>query len=224
MVKVIIPEELLNANEEIAADNRRLLEDMGVVMVNLTGGQGAGKTSLLEKTLPLLTDKFSVAVITGDIYATCDADRITKTGVELVQVNTHETSCLNAKMIKNVLDQLHLVELDLIIVESVGNIFCPTEFDLGDDFKIVISCVAEGMDKTSKYPMSYRQAYAVVINKTDLLPYTDFNLGSYVEELFKINGDIKVFPVSALKDEGIEEWSQLIGRMIWKRRRNLTVL
>ena len=178
MVKVIIPEKLLKTNEEIAADNRRLLEEMGVVMVNLIGEPGAGKTSLLEKTLPLLTDKFCIAVITGDIYTTCDAERMAKTGVELVQVNTNGTSFLDARLIENALKQLQLVELDLVIVESAGNLFCPTEFEFGDDFKIIISCVSEGMDKTSKYPMSYSEAYAVVITKADLLPYTEFNLGS----------------------------------------------
>ncbi|TGE31135.1 hydrogenase nickel incorporation protein HypB [Desulfosporosinus sp. Sb-LF] len=217
-------EKLLKANEEIAAVNRRLLEGKGVVMVNLIGGPGAGKTTLLEKTLPLLTDKFCVAVIEGDIYTTYDAERIAKTGVEVVQINTHGACHLDAKMIGDALNQLPLDELDLIIIENVGNLVCPAEFDLGDDYKITISSVTEGMDKPAKYPLAFREAYGVVITKTDLLPYTVFNLGSYVEELFKINGNLKIFPVSALKDEGIEDWSQLIGRMIWRKRRNLTVI
>lgn len=224
MVEVILTEKLLKANEEIAAGNRRLLEGKGVVMVNLIGEPGAGKTTLLEKTLPLLTDKFCVAVIEGDIYTTCDADRIAKTGVEVVQINTHGAYSLDAKMIEDALKQLPLIELDLIIIKNVRNLVSPAEFDLGDDFKITISSVTEGMDKQAKDPLAFREAYAVVITKTDLLPNTDFNLGSYAEKLFKINSNIKIFPVSALKDEGTEEWSQLLGRMIWKKRRNLTVI
>ena len=224
MDKVILTEKLLKVNEGIAAGNRRLLEGKGVVMVNLIGEPGAGKTTLLEKTLPLLADKFCVAVIEVDIDTTCDADRLAKTGVEVVQINTHGACNLNAKMVENALKQLPLIELDLIIIKNVRHLICQAEFDLGDDFKITISSVAEGMDKPAKYPLAFSEAYAVVISKTDLLPDTDFNLGLYVEELFKINDNIKIFPVSALKDEGTEELSQLLGRMIWKKRRNLTVI
>lgn len=224
MVKVIVADELVKANEETAAGNRRLLEEKGVVMVNLIGGPGAGKTTLLEKTLPLLSDKFCVAVIEGDSYTTCDADRIAKTGVEAVQINTRGACHLDAKMIEEALKQLPLDELDLIIIENVGNLVCPAQFDLGDDYKFVLSSVTEGVDKPAKYPLAFRQAFGVVITKTDLFPYTDFNLGSYIEELFEINNKLKIFPVSSLKDEGTEEWSQLVGRMIWRKRRGLTVM
>jgi hydrogenase nickel incorporation protein HypB len=224
MVKVVLAHKLMQANEEVALGNRRILEEKGVVMVNLISGPGAGKTTLLEKTIPLLSDKFGVAVIEGDIYTTHDAERIAKTGVEVVQINTYGACHLDAAMIAEALKQLPLDELDIILVENVGNLVCPAEFDLGDDYKIVVSSVPEGMDKPAKYPLAFQKAFAAVITKIDLLPYTDFNLGIYIEQLFKINSNLKIFPVSALKEEGLEEWSQLIGRMAWKKRRNLNVI
>lgn len=224
MVKVVLADKIIKVNEDIAVRNRELLEQKGVVMVNLISGPGAGKTTLLEKTIPLLTDKFNVAVIEGDIYTTQDADRIAKTGVEVVQINTQGACHLDAAMIDEAFKQLPLDELDLIFVENVGNLVCPAEFDLGDDFKVVVSSVTEGMDKPAKYPLAFREAAAAVITKTDLLPYVEFNLGSYVEKLFKINSNIMIFPVAAVKDEGIEEWSQLIGRLVWKKRRQLNIM
>lgn len=219
MVKVVLARKILQANEEVALKNRMLLREKGVVMVNLLSGPGAGKTTLLEKTLPLLKDKFGVGVIEGDIFTTHDADRIAQKGVEVVQINTHGACHLDAAMVQDALNQLPIDHLDLIFVENVGNLVCPAEFDLGDDLKIVVSSVAEGMDKPAKYPLAFQKACAAVISKVDLIPYTDFNLGAFIDTIFKINANLKIFPVSAVKDEGIEEWSQFIGRMIWQRRR-----
>lgn len=167
MVKVVLAEKLMKANEDVAACNRHILKEKGVIMVNLISGPGAGKTTLLEKSLPLLTDKFCIGVIEGDIYTTRDAERIAKTGVEVVQINTHGACHLDAQMISEALKQLPLNELDLIFVENVGNLVCPAEFDLGEDYKIAVSSVAEGMDKPAKYPLVFREAFAAVITKTD---------------------------------------------------------
>ncbi|MDN5345522.1 MAG: hydrogenase nickel incorporation protein HypB [Clostridia bacterium] len=224
MVKVVLAQKLLQANEEVAAENRRLLEEKGVVMVNLISGPGAGKTTLLERTLPLLKDKLGVAVIEGDIYTTRDAERIAGTGVEAVQINTRGACHLDAAMVNEALRQLPLNDLDIIFVENVGNLVCPAEFDLGDDYKIVVASVPEGMDKPAKYPLAFQKAFAALITKIDLLPYSDFNLGAYIEQLLTINPNLKIFPLSALKGEGVEEWSQFIGRVAWKRRRNLDVI
>ncbi|MEL7563941.1 MAG: hydrogenase nickel incorporation protein HypB [Dehalobacterium sp.] len=219
MVKVVLAQKILQANEEVALKNQMLLKEKGVVMVNLISSPGAGKTTLLEKTLPLLKDKFGVGVIEGDIYTTQDAERIAQKGVEVVQINTEGACHLDAAMIREALDQLPMDHLDIVFVENVGNLVCPAEFDLGGDLKIVVSSVSEGMDKPAKYPLAFQKSCANVITKVDLVPYTDFDLGAFIETVFKINPTLKIFPVSAVKDEGIEEWSQFIGRMLWKRRR-----
>ena len=219
MVKVVLAQKILHANEEVALKNKLLLKEKGIVMVNLISSPGAGKTTLLEKTLPLLKDKFGVGVIEGDIYTTQDAERIAQKGVEVVQINTEGACHLDAAMIREALDQLPIDKLDIIFVENVGNLVCPAEFDLGDDLKIVVSSVAEGMDKPAKYPLAFQKACANVITKIDLMPYTDFDLGAYIESVLKINPNLKVFPLSAVKDYGVEEWGQFIGRMLWNRRR-----
>lgn len=219
MVKVVLAQKILQANDEVAINNKKLLKEKGVIMVNLISSPGAGKTTLLEKALPLLTDKFGVGVIEGDIYTTHDADRIAQKDVEVVQINTEGACHLDASMIREALQQLPLDHLDLVIVENVGNLVCPAEFDLGEDMKIVVSSVSEGMDKPEKYPLAFQKAGVNVITKMDLIPYTDFKLESFIEKVFKINPMLKIFPVSAVKNEGIEEWSQFIGRMLWKKRR-----
>ncbi len=224
MVNVIYSNKIIKANGDIAAENRSFLEEKGVVLLNLVSAPGAGKTTLLEKTLPLLVDKFKVAVIEGDIYTTQDAERIAQAGAEVVQINTEGACHLDAVMIREAIKQLTVEELDLIIVENIGNLVCPAEFDLGGDVKVVVASVTEGMDKPTKYPLAFKEAAIAVITKTDLLPYVEFNLGAYIDTLFKLNPNIKIFPVTSTKDEGIEEWCQLIGRLIWKKRRSINVL
>lgn len=224
MIKIITPEKTLQDNESIAKKNRNIMNENGIIMINLIGGPGAGKTTLLEKTLRLLNDKFNVAVINGDPYTSYDAEKLAATGVvDVVQINTQNNCCLNAGMVARAIEQLPLEQLDLIIIENVGNILCTVDVDLGENFRLLAVSVTDGMHGPEKYPLAFKSAFAVAITKTDLLPHVNFNLGAYISQLMQVNSNLKIFPLSAEKDEGTEDWSQLIGRMLWKGRRFISV-
>ena len=214
-------QELIRTNEEIAADNKRLMEENGVIMVNLIGESGTGKTTILEKVLPLLKAKLNISVIEGDIDAPDAGKRIAVLGVDAVRVDTRGALCLDAAMVNEALRQLPLGNVDLVVVENVGNLNCSAEVDLGGDLKIIVSGVTEGMDLPSRHSMAFQNASVALISKIDLLPHGEFNLLAYIEQLVAINAGLKIFPLSALVGEGIEELSNFIGRMVWKKRRNL---
>lgn len=211
-MKVFVVKDLLAANEEVARENRRLLDRFGLTVVNLIGGPGAGKTTLLEKTISLLGGHLRFGVIEGDIYTTRDAERLEKLGVEVVQINTAGACHLDAAMVGRVLRELPLAELDVLVVENVGNLVCPAEFDLGEDLKVAVLSVTEGSDKPAKYPLVFHQAKACVLTKLDLLPYTDFDLEGVKEEIARINPAIEVFPLSARTGEGMGAWCQWLSR------------
>lgn len=203
-----------------ARENKILLEEKGIVMVSLVGATGVGKTTLLEKALTFLTDKYSIAVICGHKD---DADRLARSGVDVMQVERdQEQTSLDAAMIARALEELPLDVLDLIFIENDEHAGLNSN-DLGEQFKVIVASVEEGMDKPGRYA-GFRDGFAAVINKIDLLPDDNFDLGSYINQLLEINDKLKVFPLSAQKEEGIEEWSQLIGRALWKGRRNINVI
>jgi hydrogenase nickel incorporation protein HypB len=199
-------QELLRANEEIARENRAVVDAQKLLTINLISAPGAGKTTLLEKTIAGLKDDLSIGVIEGDIYTTRDAERIAGQGVAVVQINTSGGCHLDARMVATALQALPLNMLDLLFIENVGNLVCPAEFHLGEDYKVAVLSVTEGSDKPAKYPLVFREAQAVVINKTDLLPYTDFALDTAVKELKSINSILEIFNVSAKNGAGMEAW------------------
>lgn len=201
-------ENILAANEEMARENRRLLDKYGLIVVNLIGGPGAGKTTLLEKTVSFMGHELRLGIIEGDIYTSRDAERLEKLGVEVIQINTAGACHLDAAMVGKVLPELPLADIDLLVVENVGNLVCPAEFDLGEDAKVAILSVAEGTDKPAKYPLVFHEARACVITKIDLLPYTDFNLDTVKNEIAQLNPDLEVFQVSARTGEGMEAWCE----------------
>jgi len=207
-VKVFVVKDLLAANEEAARENRRLLERYGLAVINLIGGPGAGKTTLLEKTIALLGASLRFGVIEGDICTTRDAERLSRLGVEVVQINTAGACHLDAAMVGRVLGELPLADLDVVVVENVGNLVCPAEFDLGEDLKVAVLSVAEGSDKPAKYPLVFHQAKACILTKLDLLPYTDFDLAAVTEEIRRLNPALEIFPVSARTGEGMGAWCQ----------------
>jgi len=217
-LKVVMGQRLLKANEQVAAENRTRFAGAGTLVVNLISSPGAGKTTLLERTLPWLRDKFRIAVIEGDMYSVRDAQRIADYEVEVVQINTAGVCHLDAPMVARALEELSEARYDLLFIENVGNLVCPAEFDLGEDLKVALLSVTEGADKPAKYPLVFQSARAVVINKSDLLPYTDFELETVVTELKALNPELEVFLLSAKTGEGIKEWCTWLEKLTGRKQ------
>ncbi len=207
-MKVELVSNILDANTAIAEQNRQLFARKGVFVLNLMSAPGAGKTTILEKTIETLGDQLRVGVVEGDICTTRDAERIAAHGIPVVQINTDGACHLDANMILRSVQNLPLNELDLLVIENVGNLVCPAEFDLGEDLKAMVISVTEGNDKPTKYPLMFRESRAILVNKLDLQPYTDFSLDVLGKDLAELNPQAKVFPVSAKTGEGIAEWCQ----------------
>lgn len=206
-MKVKIVKNILEANERIALSNRQRFEEYGVFVVNLMSAPGAGKTSLLEKTLLTLDGRVKVGVIEGDIVGTEDAERLLRFNIPLVQINTQGACHLDANMIGEVLNELPLEELDILFIENVGNLVCPAEFNVGEDMKVMILSVTEGDDKPSKYPLMFKESSALIINKIDLVPHLDINMERIKKDSLKINPSLKIFEISCRTGEGIEQWT-----------------
>ena len=215
-LKVVMAQKILRANEQVARENRARLA--GLPTVNLISSPGAGTTTLLEKTIQALREEITIGVVEGDIYTTRDAERIAGQGAAVVQVNTAGLCHLDANMVARALDQLDLDRLDLLFIENVGNLVCPAEFDLGEDYKVALLSVTEGGDKPAKYPLVFRESHAVVINKSDLLPYTDFDMNKVQEEIRTINPEILIFVTSAVTGEGIEAWCAWLKESVRNKR------
>ena len=210
-MKVKVVTRILEANDRIAEENRRRFDDAGVYVVNLMGAPGAGKTSLLERTIKALTPQRKIGVIEGDIVGTDDAERIGALGVPVVQINTGGACHLDANMINEVLDELPLGDLDLLIIENVGNLVCPAEFKVGEDIKMMVLSVAEGHDKPLKYPLMFRESKALVLNKVDLLPYVNTDITKMRNDSLALNPNLKIFEVSCATGSGIDQWAQWLN-------------
>jgi len=178
---------------------------------------GAGKTSLLEKTIDALKDDVGIGIIEGDIQSTQDAERIARKGVPAVQINTGGECHLDGNMIRDAFKEFDFENMDLLIVENVGNLVCPAEFKVGEDFKAMILSVTEGDDKPSKYPLMFRESKVLLINKIDLLPYVDCSLDRIKEDSLKINPDLSIFEISCKTGEGLEEWYEWLRERIKNR-------
>lgn len=184
---------ILEANEATAKANKELLKAKRVFTINVMGSPGAGKTTLLERTIELLKDRIRMGVIEGDIYTAKDAQRIEKHGIPVKQINTGGACHLDARMVEKALNFFNLDELDLMIIENVGNLVCPVEFNLGEDLKIAVLSITEGDDKPLKYPLIFKESAAVLINKVDMLEFTDVNLETLERDIRLINPHIKIF-------------------------------
>ncbi len=207
-MEIKVLKDILGANEQIARKNRELLEKNKVFAVNIMASPGAGKTSLVLQTIRTLRDKVKVGVIEGDISSSIDAQTVGKEGVPVVQINTGGECHLDANMIQNALNNLPLKEIDLLIIENVGNLVCPAEFNLGEHRKVLVASVPEGDDKPHKYPLMFTTVDAVVLNKTDLLPYVKFNTDAFTKAVKGINAKVAIFPVSCTTGTGIPAWSK----------------
>jgi hydrogenase nickel incorporation protein HypB len=212
-VKVL--EDVLDANGTIAAANRDDFERAGVTAVNLMSAPGAGKTTLLERSLRRL-EGVRVGVLEGDVASTLDADRIAHLHVPVVQIDTDPGfggEChLDANMVRSALPSLPLDELDLLVIENVGNLVCPAEFRVGEHHRVMVSSVAEGEDKPLKYPLMFRACELVLVNKIDLLPHLDFDLERYLQNLDAVHPDVERLLVSAKTGEGVEAWREWLVR------------
>ncbi|MFN2282601.1 MAG: hydrogenase nickel incorporation protein HypB [Anaerolineales bacterium] len=204
--KVSIVENIHSANDQLAADNQRKLDDARLFSINIMASPGAGKTSLIEKTLGILTPNHAVAAIDGDVATSIDADRAAEAGATAVQINTGGQCHIDAPMLSNALGQLDLAEFDLLLVENVGNLICPASFKLGTDKNILIASIPEGDDKPYKYPAMYQDVDALIVNKIDLLPYIDFDMEYFQQGVQMLNPGLITFKVSCTTGEGIDAW------------------
>ena len=205
--RVPVVENILSANDRLAAENRARIDSAGVFAINIMASPGAGKTSLIEQTLPRLADRLRVAVVDGDIATSIDADRAAAAGAQAaIQVNTGGECHLDAVMLHGALNQLDLTQFDLLIVENVGNLVCPAGFQLGTHKSILVASVPEGDDKPYKYPGMYRGVDALVVNKVDLLPYINFRMDYFTRGVEALNPGVVTFPTSCRTGEGMDAW------------------
>jgi hydrogenase nickel incorporation protein HypB len=205
--RIAVVERILSANDKLAEENKSLLDAAGVFALNLMASPGAGKTSLIEQTLPRLAEKLRVAVVDGDIATSIDADRAAAAGAAVaVQVNTGGECHLDAVMLHQALAQIDLEAVEMLLVENVGNLVCPAEFRLGTHKSVLIASIPEGDDKPYKYPGMYRGVDALVINKIDLLPYIDFKMDYFEKGVEALNPGLVTFPISCRTGEGIDAW------------------
>ncbi len=213
-MEVKVMKNILGENDALAAENRRFFREKNICVVNLMGSPGSGKTTLLEKTLSKLAGKINVAVIEGDLFTARDAERIERQNVPVVQINTAGGCHLDAAMVRRAAESLNLDKIQLLIVENVGNLVCPAEFDIGENFKAVVLSITEGDDKPLKYPLIFKESAVVLLNKIDLLPYTNFNLENAREDLLAIHPQIKIIETSCTSGAGLDAWADwLIGRV-----------
>jgi hydrogenase nickel incorporation protein HypB len=213
-MEIKIMKNILDRNQNKANEVRDLLLSKKVLMVNIISSPGAGKTTLLERTCEAFGTTFRIGIIEGDITTDRDAQRLKKYNIPIVVINTEGGCHLDSHSISKVLSSFDLDNLDVLFIENVGNLICPSQFDLGETFKLAVLSTAEGDDKPAKYPMLFREAKAVLLNKVDLIPYTNFNYENFRSDLKKINGQIPVFEISCTRGDGLEEWYNWIeGRI-----------
>ncbi len=208
-----IYKDLMGANDEWAAKTRSVLKEKALPMINLIGSPGSGKTAVLEKTAQLLGDRFKFAVLEGDVETTKDAERMAALSIPVSQLLTGGACHLEAKLVHHALVDLALDDLDMVVVENVGNLVCPAEFDIGELMKIAVLSVTEGEEKALKYPLLFHEAKAIVISKIDLLPHLPFNLDRCLEAIRQINSHSPVFQVSAYKGQGMDAWAGWLSKL-----------
>lgn len=210
-MKVTLRTDVLTNNNKAAEFNREQFQQSKTLVINLMSSPGAGKTTLLEETVRALSEKYRIAVIEGDLATERDADRIRAMGAQAVQINTHGGCHLDARMVAATLGEFDLDEIDIIFIENVGNLVCPSGYDLGQDHKVAVLSVPEGNDKIPKYPTMFMRTELVLLNKIDLLPYLDFDVDQAIIDLKNINPESKLISLSARSKEGLDAWYSWIN-------------
>jgi hydrogenase nickel incorporation protein HypB len=213
-MKIIVVKNVLDANDRIAADNRALFDKKKIYVINLMSSPGAGKTTLVEKTILALQDRYRIGVIEGDIQDTYDAERVAKLGIPVVQINTGGGCHLDGNMIREALPAFDLDQLDFLITENVGNLVCPAEFKIGENAKIMILSTPEGADKPAKYPLMFQESSVLILNKIDLMPYVDFNMEKAKKDALSLNPKLRIFAVSCKTSEGLQGWLDWLSGQI----------
>ena len=219
MSEIKVVKNILKANDELNAVNRKRLDEKSIYVINLMSSPGSGKTSIVEKLISRLKDDVKIAVIEGDLYTTMDAQRIEAKGVPVVQINTGGACHLDAYMIKDALDGLNLDGIELLIVENVGNLVCPAEFEIGEDIKITVLSTTEGNDKPLKYPLAFEKSKAVILNKIDLIEHTDFDRRRFYDDVRSINDKAVFFETSCTKDLGLDELCSWIKAQVAEKQK-----
>ena len=205
-MEIKLVKDILQANNVIAAQNRERFTAQGTYVINLMGGPGAGKTTLLERTIERLHGRRRLAVIEGDIATARDAERIAAHGTPVVQINTGGECHLDGNMVRGGLEQVDLAGVDLLVIENVGNLVCPAEFNVGEDVKIMVSSVTEGDDKPLKYPLMFQVSTVLLLNKIDLLPHVAFDVERFQADARKVNPHLEIMPLSCTTGEGLDTW------------------
>jgi hydrogenase nickel incorporation protein HypB len=213
-VEIDLSKPILDRNERLAAENRARFDAAGVFVLDLMASPGAGKTSTILATIAALRDRYRIAVIEGDIASKVDAEKVKAHGIPAVQINTGGACHLESDMIKRAVDALPLEDLDLIIIENVGNLVCPTDFNLGENAKVMILSVPEGHDKPYKYPGIFQVSEAVILNKVDTMPYFDFDEEEFTGVVKSLNPKAPIFRIAATKGEGVTEWADWLSARI----------
>lgn len=217
-MEINVGRSILEANDQNAAKLKQRFDEAGFLVLNIISSPGSGKTSLLERTLTYLKGRFNMAVIEGDVVTDNDARRVAATGAQAVQVNTDGGCHLDAAMVEKALPHLDLDGLDILFVENVGNLVCPAEFAVGEDFKVALLSTTEGDDKPEKYPVLFELANVMIINKTDLLPYVDFDMDRAWTFACKLNKNLAMFPVSCRTGDGLEKWYEWLENALTEKR------
>ena len=209
-MKISVVKNVLEANERIAEQNKEIFRQKNLLVFNLMSSPGAGKTTLLEQMGKRFQDQLKIGVIEGDIQTTLDAERVAAAGLEAVQIETDGACHLDANMIQNALDDLDLAGLNLLVVENVGNLVCPAEFNVGEDHKVMMLSVTEGDDKPHKYPLMFKESKVLLISKVDLLPHLRCDIEKIKEAARSINPDLIIFEISSYTGQGIDDWHNWI--------------
>jgi len=217
-MEIKVLKDILSANAQIAERNRQLLDSQGVFAVNLMSSPGAGKTSLILETIRKLKGETRIGVIEGDVSSSLDAEVVGKEGVPVLQINTGGTCHLDANMLSGALSNLPLSDIELLLIENVGNLICPAGFALGEHKKVLISSIPEGDDKPFKYPLMFHKADAVLINKIDLLPYLRFDTQAFSQAVRGINEKVEIFQISCATGQGIQEWTSWLLTQMSRRQ------
>ena len=213
-MRIAVVKNILDANSRIAGENRKLFAGHGLAVINLMSSPGAGKTSLLEQMGNHFQGKLSIGVIEGDIQTTLDAERVAAAGLQAVQIETDGACHLDANMIQNSLENLDLGSLDLLVVENVGNLVCPAEFDVGEDHKVMMLSVTEGDDKPYKYPLMFKESRVLLISKVDLLPHLRCDVEKIKEAARSINPDLQIFEISSYTGQGLDDWHNWVQEQV----------
>ncbi len=217
-MEIPVIRNVLEANDKLATELKKRFADAGVLVLNLISSPGAGKTSLLERTLQDLKTEFRMGVIEGDLQTDNDARRVAATGAQAVQINTDGGCHLSSSMIMEALGVFDLDGLDILFIENVGNLVCPVDFDCGEDAKIALLSVTEGDDKPEKYPLLFHRASALLLNKTDLLPYVDFNVDTAVSHARHLNTNLELFEISCKTGNGLTGWYDWLRSSVRMKR------